>query len=220
MGIRAVLFDMDGTLLDTAPDFIAVVQAMRTTRGDAPVPAKQVQAVISGGARAMVSVAFDLSTDTLEFEALRLEFLERYQGHCTVHTRPFTGITELLAYIEQNALLWGIVTNKPLHFAEPIMQALALHERSKVLICPDHVQRSKPDPEPMLLACHKLGLLPQEVLFIGDDRRDVQSGQAAGCHTAAVTWGYIHPEDCPADWNADFLVDHPEQLIQIIQRLR
>ena len=216
--IRAVLFDMDGTLLDSAPDFIAVSQAMRQARGLPAIDPQRVADVVSGGARAMVAAAFDCPPDSAEFEVLRLEFLERYQQGCAVFTRPYDGIPELLADIEKSKLLWGVVTNKPLRFAEPIMQQLGLAERSALLICPDHVKRTKPDPEPMLLACSKLGLQPGEILFLGDDLRDIESGRAAGTRTAAVSWGYIHPDDNPGNWGADVVVDHPLELRKVLDQ--
>ncbi|AHY42852.1 N-acetylmuramic acid 6-phosphate phosphatase MupP [Stutzerimonas decontaminans] len=218
MRLRAVLFDMDGTLLDTAPDFIAVAQAMRISRGLAPVPAQQIRDVVSGGARAMVLSAFDVDPLSSEFEELRLEFLARYQEHCAVHSRLYDGMSELLDEIERSNLLWGVVTNKPLRFAEPIMQQLGLASRSAVLVCPDHVARSKPDPEPMLLACRQLDLDPSAVLFVGDDLRDIESGRAAGSRTAAVRYGYIHPEDNPSNWGADVVVDHPLELREVLDR--
>ena len=218
MRLRAVLFDMDGTLLDTAPDFIAVAQAMRVARGLAPVPAQQVRDVVSGGARAMVLSAFDVDPLSDEFEELRLEFLERYQEHCAVHSHLYDGMAELLDEIERSNLLWGVVTNKPLRFAEPIMHQLGLASRSAVLVCPDHVARSKPDPEPMLLACKQLDLDPSAVLFVGDDLRDIESGRAAGSRTAAERYGYIHPEDNPSNWGADVVVDHPLELRKVLDR--
>ncbi|WP_019341694.1 N-acetylmuramic acid 6-phosphate phosphatase MupP [Stutzerimonas stutzeri] len=212
MPLRAVLFDMDGTLLDTAPDFIAVAQAMRLARGLARVSDQQVRDVVSGGARAMVLSAFDVDPLSDEFELLRLEFLERYQQHCAVESRLYDGMAELLCEIEQADLIWGVVTNKPVRFAEPIMQQLGLASRSAVLVCPDHVSKSKPDPEPMLLACSQLDLDPSTVLFVGDDLRDIESGRAAGSRTAAVRYGYIHPDDDPDTWGADVVVDHPLEL--------
>ncbi|MFL9814705.1 N-acetylmuramic acid 6-phosphate phosphatase MupP [Stutzerimonas sp. VN223-3] len=216
MRLHAVLFDMDGTLLDTAPDFIAVAQAMRFARGLDRVPDQQVRDVVSGGARAMVLSAFDIDPLSDEFETLRLEFLDRYQDHCAVESQLYDGMAELLADIERAGLLWGVVTNKPLRFAEPIMQQLGLASRSAVLVCPDHVSRSKPDPEPMLLACSQLGLDPLTVLFVGDDLRDIESGRAAGSRTAAVRYGYIHPEDNPDTWGADVVVDHPLELRAVL----
>lgn len=218
MRLRAVLFDMDGTLLDTAPDFIAVAQAMRLARGLTPVPDQQIRDVVSGGARAMVLSAFDVDPMSGEFETLRLEFLERYQSHCAVFSRLYDGMEQLLQDIEQAKLIWGVVTNKPLRFAEPIMQQLGLASRSSVLVCPDHVSRSKPDPEPMLLACRKLQLDPSTVLFVGDDLRDIESGRAAGSKTAAVRYGYIHPDDNPGLWGADVVVDNPLELRSVLDR--
>ncbi len=218
MRLQAVLFDMDGTLLDTAPDFVAVIQAMRAARGLAAVAEARVRDVVSGGARAMVLGAFEVAPDSAQFEVLRLEFLERYQDHCAVLSRPFDGMLELLDEIERAKLIWGVVTNKPLRFAEPIMQGLGLAERCAVLICPDHVTRSKPDPEPLTLACSRLGLDPASVLFVGDDLRDIESGSAAGTKTCAVTFGYIHPDDNPRHWGADVVIEHPLELRDVLER--
>ncbi|WP_027896948.1 N-acetylmuramic acid 6-phosphate phosphatase MupP [Zestomonas thermotolerans] len=218
MQLRAVLFDMDGTLLDSAPDFIAITQAMRAERGLPPLPEKTIRDVVSGGARAMVATGFALDPEAPDFEPLRQEFLERYQNHCAVLTRPFDGIPELLEDIERARLRWGVVTNKPLRYAEPIMRDLGLAERSAVLVCPDHVSRSKPDPEMLLLACAKLGIQPAEALFIGDDLRDIEAGRAAGTRTAAVSYGYIHPDDNARHWGADVVVDHPLELRAILDR--
>lgn len=218
MRVRAVLFDMDGTLLDTAPDFIAVCQAMLKARDLPAVDDQRIRDQISGGARAMVAATFAMDIQAEGFEALRLEFLERYQQHCAVLSRPFAGMAELLADIEQAKLIWGVATNKPACFAEPIMQQLGLAERSAVLVCPDHVSRSKPDPEMLLLACQKIGVQPGEVLFVGDDARDIEAGRAAGCKTAAVTYGYIHPDDNPRHWGADVVVEHPLELRGVLDR--
>lgn len=218
MRLEAVLFDMDGTLLDTAPDFVAVIQAMRAARDLPPVPEKTVRDVVSGGARAMVSCAFEIDPASDEFESLRLEFLDRYQDACAVHSALYDGMAEVLADIEAAGLKWGVVTNKPVRFAEPIMQQLNLAQRSAVLVCPDHVARSKPDPEPMVLACKQLNVAPEATLFIGDDQRDVESGRAAGSRTVAVTYGYIHPEDNPRSWGADAVIDHPSELRALLDR--
>ncbi|MBD9424697.1 N-acetylmuramic acid 6-phosphate phosphatase MupP [Pseudomonas sp. PDM15] len=218
MALRAVLFDMDGTLLDTAPDFVAVCQAMRAARGLAPVDEQLIRDVVSGGARAMVSATFDIEIGAEGFEALRLEFLERYQQHCAILSKPFDGMLELLGDIEASRLIWGVATNKPVTFAEPIMQQLGLNGRSAVLVCPDHVPRSKPAPDMLLLACEKIGVAPADVLFVGDDARDIEAGRAAGCKTAAVTYGYIHPEDNPRHWGADVVVDHPLELRAVLDR--
>ncbi|MCD5986992.1 N-acetylmuramic acid 6-phosphate phosphatase MupP [Pseudomonas syringae] len=216
MRLRAVLFDMDGTLLDTAPDFIAICQAMLAERGLPAVPDKLIRDEVSGGAKAMVAATFAMSPDAEGFEALRLEFLERYQRDCAVHSKLFDGMAELLADIEKANLIWGVVTNKPVRFAQPIMDQLGLSQRSALLICPDHVTRSKPDPEPLILACKMLDLDPASVLFVGDDLRDIESGRDAGTKTAAVRYGYIHPSDNPDHWGADVVVDHPLELRKVL----
>ncbi|KFE56137.1 N-acetylmuramic acid 6-phosphate phosphatase MupP [Pseudomonas syringae] len=216
MRLRAVLFDMDGTLLDTAPDFIAICQAMLAERGFPAVDDKLIRDEISGGAKAMVAATFAMSPTAEEFEALRLEFLERYQRDCAVHSKLFDGMAELLADIEKANLIWGVVTNKPVRFAQPIMEQLGLSERSALLICPDHVTNSKPDPEPLTLACKMLDLDPASVLFVGDDLRDIESGRDAGTKTAAVRYGYIHPNDNPDHWGADVVVDHPLELRKVL----
>jgi N-acetyl-D-muramate 6-phosphate phosphatase len=217
MRLRAVLFDMDGTLLDSAPDFIAISQAMRSERGLPAIDNKLIRDQISGGARAMVAANFAISVDSEGFEDLRQEFLDRYQSHCAVLTHPFDGIPELLDDIEQAKLIWGVATNKPVRYAEPIMQQLGLAERSAVLVCPDHVSQSKPDPEMILLACAKIGVEPAATLFVGDDERDIEAGRAAGCKTAAVTYGYIHPQDNPRNWGADVVIDHPLELRSVLE---
>ena len=218
MRLKAVLFDMDGTLLDTAPDFIAICQAMLAERHLPAVDDQKIRDVISGGAKAMVSAAFGMPAEAEGFEPLRLEFLERYQVGCAVHSHLYEGMAELLADIESANLIWGVVTNKPVRFAEPIMQQLGLAERSALLICPDHVTRSKPDPEPLVLACKTLGLEPASVLFIGDDLRDIESGRDAGTRTAAVRYGYIHPDDNPDHWGADVVVDRPSDLRRVLDQ--
>ena len=216
MRLRAVLFDMDGTLLDTAPDFIAICQAMRADRDLPPIADKLIRDEISGGARAMVAATFGMDPQAPGFEDLRLEFLERYQRDCAVHTKLFDGMEELLADIEKAHLVWGVVTNKPVRFAQPIMERLGLAQRSALLICPDHVTNSKPDPEPLILACKMLDLDPASVLFVGDDLRDIESGRDAGTKTAAVRFGYIHPDDNPDHWGADVVVDHPSELRKVL----
>ncbi|AHF68914.1 N-acetylmuramic acid 6-phosphate phosphatase MupP [Pseudomonas cichorii] len=216
MRLRAVLFDMDGTLLDTAPDFIAISQAMLADRGLPAVADKLIRDEISGGAKAMVAATFAMSPQDPAFEALRLEFLERYQRDCAVHSKLFDGMAQLLADIEKSGLIWGVVTNKPVRFAQPIMEQLGLAERSALLICPDHVTHSKPHPEPLILACSQLDLDPASVLFVGDDLRDIESGRDAGTKTAAVRYGYIHPNDNPDHWGADVVVDHPLDLRKVL----
>ena len=216
--LRAVLFDMDGTLLDSAPDFIAVCQALQQAHQLPTLNEEAVRQVVSGGAGAMVSAAFALPAEGELFERLRSDFLERYLSQCAVHSRLYDGIGALLDDLDAAKLPWGVATNKHLRFAAPIMQRLKLAERAKALLCPDHVARSKPAPDMLLAACQQLKVAPEHCLFVGDDQRDIQAGQAAGCKTVAVTYGYIHPDDNPKHWGADHLVESPAQLRQLIER--
>jgi len=215
--IDAILFDMDGTLLDSAPDFIAILQAMRLEHNLPPAPEETLRAVISGGAQAMIGAAFALSPDSVEWEALRKDFLQRYQSQCALLTRPFNGILPLLETIERLGLPWGVATNKPLCYAAPIMQRLNLSERAAVLLCPDHVANPKPAPDMLLLACQQLKLPASRVLYIGDDRRDIEAGRAAGMPTAAALWGYIHCEDSPEEWGADMHFTQPQELQKLLK---
>ena len=151
MRLQAVLFDMDGTLLDTAPDFIAIIQGMRQDRGLAPADEARLRGVISGGAKAMILAGFEIDPLGAELEPLRLEFLERYQTQCAVHTRLFDGMDEILRDLDAARLRWGVVTNKPVRFAEPIMQRLGLDESSAYQVWPDNDTHRNPDPESGLL---------------------------------------------------------------------
>lgn len=216
--LRAVLFDMDGTLLDSAPDFLAVCRSLHAAHALPEVNEQAMCQVVSGGAGAMVRAAFNLSEHDSRFEPLRHEFLERYLEQCAVYSRLYDGIGELLDDLDAAKLPWGVATNKHLRFAAPIMQRLKLAERAKALLCPDHVARSKPAPDMLLAACAQLKVEPQHCLFVGDDLRDIQAGQAAGCKTVAVTYGYIHPDDNPSHWGADHLVESPTSLRQLIDR--
>lgn len=218
MRLEAILFDMDGTLVDTFPDFIQVIQGLRVAHGLPPVAESSVLAVISAGARGMLEASFSIDPSSDEFEALRQEFLRSYQENCAIHSRLFDGLEPLLGDIESAGLRWGVVTNKPLRFAEPLLRRLGLAERCAVLICPDHVKNSKPDPEPVLLACSRLAVQPGAALFVGDDLRDVQAGQAAGSRTVAAAYGYINPQDNPRNWGADAVVDDPRALRVLLDR--
>lgn len=215
---KAVLFDLDGTLLDTAPDFSFVLDTMMARRQRPPVPYERVHQTVSDGARGMIQMAFGVTPEHSEFDTLRQELLTLYAEHIADNTRPFTGIAELLAFIEQSQLRWGIATNKPALYAEPLLRALDLERRCGVLICPDHVKRRKPDPESLLIACERLGCSPSEAIYIGDHRRDIECGRNAGLYTIAVRWGYIHPDDPCEAWSADLVVDHPDQITTLLQQ--
>lgn len=218
MRIQAVLFDMDGTLLDTAKDFYAIIQSMRVEHGlSALTDDNNFRQYISRGALAMVACGFALEHDSPELDSLRDEFLARYDVQHAQLTEPFAGVLELLQRLDSAGIRWGVATNKPLRFAQPIMDALNLSERSAVLLCPDHVEHSKPAPDMLLLACEQLQLDPREVIYVGDDQRDIDAGRAANMHTVAVCYGYNQPEDNPANWGADAVIDDITELEALLE---
>lgn len=201
MKLQAILFDLDGTLLDSAPDFIAVANAMLKRRNLPVVDEVKLRSVVSGGAKDMISASFGITAQHPEFETLRLEFLAHYLEHCVVDSVCYEGITHLLAEIEAAGLIWGIVTNKPVRFAQPIVSQLFAH--SAVLVCPEHVTHCKPSAEPLFLASQLLEIAPEGIVYVGDDKRDIDSGKAAGCYTIAVTYGYLREGDNPNTWGAN-----------------
>ncbi len=217
--LQAVLFDLDGTLLDTAPDLAVVVNQLRERHGEPPLDYPVIRQTVSNGARALVTLAFQLGEEDPGFEALRGELLALYSQHLAVKTAPFPGIDTLLAWLEARDIPWGVVTNKPRAFSEPLLAALALDRRCAVLVCPDDVTRTKPDPEPLLLACRRIHRDPAATVYIGDHRRDIEAGTNAGMLTLGVNYGYIDPADPAPAWQADFYVDHAGDIPAILERL-
>ena len=218
MRIQAVLFDMDGTLLDTAKDFYAILQSMRAERGLAALSDEmKFRQYVSGGAQPMVAYAFARSPDNPELEPLRAEFLARYALQHAKFTTPFPGVLELLQRLERAGIRWGVATNKPVRFAQPIMDSLGLSARSAVLLCPEHVKNSKPAPDMLLAACKQLQLDPREVIYVGDDQRDIDAGHAANMHTVAVRYGYIATGDNPSNWGADAVIDNIAELESLLE---
>ena len=218
MRIKAVLFDMDGTLLDTAKDCFAIVQSMRAEHGLTPLATDSgFRAHVSRGAQAMVAYAFSLEQDSPELNPLRDVFLARYDVQHAQLTAPFPGVLELLERLGRAGIRWGVATNKPLRFAQPIMDALQLSSRSAVLLCPEHVENSKPAPDMLLAACAQLQLDPRQVLYVGDDKRDIDAGRAANMHTVAVRYGYIAADDNPSNWGADAVIDNLVELETLLE---
>jgi len=216
--ITSVLFDLDGTLLDTVEDFLSIILRMAAERGLPPVPADVVRAQVSNGSVGMLCAAFDISADDPLMAALRDDFLQRYERDLAVHTRPFDGIEPLLDWLDERGLPWGVVTNKLSRFSIPLMDAMGYGQRCQSLICPDQVSFSKPHPEPLLKACAAMGVKPQSSVFIGDHLRDIQAGIAAGMPTIAALYGYIPTSENPASWHASHLVNHATELRPWLQQ--
>ncbi|WP_201313375.1 HAD-IA family hydrolase [Dyella sp. EPa41] len=208
--IQGVLFDLDGTLLDSAMDlYIALVKQCDEMQVPAP-PFAMVREVVSRGSRAILRCAFPgLDDDALA--PLLPRYLELYQAVMAEHTRPFDGVDELLAVLEAQGIAWGIVTNKPGFLTDDLVKRIGWADRMVAVVSGDTLPVKKPDPAPVLLACERAGLDPARCLFVGDDRRDVLAGGAAGAYTVAVRWGYLDGGD-PAEWGADLVIDHPADL--------
>ena len=217
--IKAVLFDLDGTLLDTAPDFAVVVNQMCAHHDRPEIEYERIRATVSHGARALVTLAFQLQEGDKGFEDKRQELLSRYSDHLAVFTKPFDGIEGLLNWLDNRALPWGVVTNKPRGFASPLMEALALHERCATLVCPDDVTHTKPHPEPLLLACKHIDCRAEETIYLGDHRRDIEAGANAGMATLAVNYGYIDSNDPIQSWQADFIVEQADEIQPLLEGL-
>lgn len=200
--VRAVLFDLDGTLVDTAPDLVAAVNAVLQAEGRAPLPDAALRPLVSKGGRALLARAFpDLVAE--ERDAHLPAFLARYGEALAVHSQPFVGVEALLRAIEARGWRWGIVTNKPEGLARGVVDALGWTGRCGVLVGGDTLPVRKPDPAPLVLAAEHLGVVPGHCVYVGDDARDVEAGRAAGMPTIAALWGYRDDGERPDDWPAD-----------------
>lgn len=217
MALKAVIFDLDGTLLDTAPDFFATVNQLRQEEGFEPLPDEQIRRVVSNGARALVSMAFGLEFDAPGFDRLHKRLLEIYSEQLAMATTPFPGIQEALALLASRDVPWGIVTNKSHVYTQPILDALALEPAPKTVICPEDVANTKPHPESLLLACKQLGCDACDVIYVGDHQRDIDCGKAAGSCTIAAAYGYVAEDINPHDWRADHLINSAHDLLEIIE---
>jgi phosphoglycolate phosphatase len=205
--IRAVLFDLDGTLADTAPDMARTVNLMRTRRGLAPVPLGKVRPYVSSGARGMVCSAFEITTEHADFAGLREEFLELYGENLCVDSCLFPGMDELLGSLESRRIAWGVVTNKHERFARPLIDALGLGSRAAVVVGGDTCARAKPFPDPLIFAAQRLQVTPPQALYVGDDQRDVQAARAAGMPVLVAGYGYLGDGPPVSTWGADAVVD-------------
>lgn len=211
----AVLFDLDGTLIDTAPDMVAVLAAIQEDEGHEPLAYELARTHVSHGAAGLINLAFPgIAHD--EHERLRLEFLARYEKAVCVHSSIFPGLAELLDRLDSADLPWGIVTNKPARMTEPLTNALGIDTRAACMISGDTIPQRKPDPAPLHLACQHTGVAPERSVYIGDAARDIQAGLAAGMHTVAVAYGYITDDDDPESWDAHQVVADTQELTHLV----
>jgi N-acetyl-D-muramate 6-phosphate phosphatase len=211
----AVLFDLDGTLIDSAPDLAGAGNDMRIARGLAPYPIEHFRPMVGSGARGMVARAFDIGPTDERFTALRDEFLQRYEARMLLATHVFPQMLPVLDALGASALPWGIVTNKAARFSEPLVNALGLASRAATLVCGDTTAHAKPHPAPLLEAARRLGVMPAHCVYVGDDLRDVQAGRAAGMATVAVAWGYLGLGEPIDAWGADHIAQTPADLLSL-----
>ena len=210
---KAVLFDLDGTLLDSAPDMLAAINAMRAGDGVAPMLLAELRPHVSKGARAMVAAAYPGREEAAR-EALVPVFLDHYQRELGRHCTPFDGIESMLAGLESAGCVWGIVTNKPEYLAAQLIPLLGWQERCAVLIGGDTLPARKPDPLPLTVAAECIGVAPRECIYVGDDERDIVAARAAGMPSVVALWGYRLSSDDPFAWRGDVLIDLPHELCE------
>jgi phosphoglycolate phosphatase len=215
--IRAVLFDLDGTFADTAPDLAHAMNMMRAARELPPVPLAATRPVTSTGARGMLGVGFGIAPDHPDYRAMREEFLQLYSQNLCRETRLFPGMDDLLAAFDAQDIRWGIVTNKAERLAKPLIEALRVGARCACVIGGDTAGRMKPHPDPLLKACEHIEIGPEHCAYVGDDRRDIEAARAAGMVSIAVRYGYLNGGD-PDDWGADFVVDRPQDVLRHVER--
>ena len=215
-GIDAVLFDLDGTLIDSAPDLGAAADKLRTDRGLPSLPFQDYRPMAGAGARGMLQVAFGMTPEHPDFLALREEFFLNYEACMTERTYAFDGVAELIEQLSRRQLLWGVVTNKSKRFTEPLTRAMPLFASARAVVSGDTTPHSKPHPEPLLEAARRLALAPERCLYVGDDERDIVAGHAAGMGTVAATYGYLGQKTDVASWGAHAHINSPLGLLQLL----
>ena len=215
--VQLVLFDLDGTLIDSAPDLAAAANAMRVARSLAPLPFTALRPMVGSGARGMIGTAFGVAPGDASFEPMRDEFLARYQAALLERTTVFESMVPVLKRLDAAGRRWGIVTNKAERFTLPVVEGLRLHTRAAVVICGDTTPHSKPHPAPLLEAARRAGVAAQDCVYVGDDHRDVLAGRAAGMATLAAAWGYLGVGQPIEAWGAHAVLPDPAALLQWLE---
>ncbi len=213
---QGVLFDLDGTLVDSAGDLGAAADQLRTERGLPPLGIDRYRSMAGAGARGMLGVAFGITPDHPDFIDLREEFFQNYERRLTVLTRSFEGVAELIAVLQAHGLRWGVVTNKPSRFSVPLTRALPELGSSGALVSGDTTPHTKPHPAPLIEGARMLGLAPAACVYVGDDERDIVAGRAAGMSTVAACYGYLGQGADTAQWGADATIDAPLSLLSLL----
>jgi phosphoglycolate phosphatase len=213
---RTVLFDLDGTLVDTAPDLGHALNEMRARRGLAPLSLDAIRPQASHGSQGLLRLGFGVTQDQPEFAALRLEFLDIYERHLVHKSALFPGVADMLAGLEEDGRAWGVVTNKPARYTEPLLAQLGLAPRAACIVSGDTCARNKPHPDPVLHACRVARAEPGDCLYVGDAERDIQAARAAGMPALIVLYGYLSDDDTPEAWGAQGYLDTPTALLDYL----
>ena len=213
LAVQAVLFDLDGTLVDSAPDLAGAANELRQAHGLPALAFEALRPMVGSGARGMLDAAFGIGPGDARFDGLRADFLNRYAARILRETRVFSRMEPVLQALERRGLPWGIVTNKIARFSVPLVEGLSLMARCAVLVSGDSTAHAKPHPAPLLEAARRLALQPQRCVYVGDDRRDVEAGRAARMPTLAAAWGYLGRGEAVHDWKADAVLQQPEELL-------
>lgn len=216
LDFKGLLFDLDGTLLDTAPDFILAINKQLKRHGREPLVGDGVRTSVTHGSIGIIESVYNIKQEHPEFESLKEEFLELYLSNISEKTSLFDGLRQVLDSCDQSNIPWGIVTNKPLRYTAPLMADLGLDKQSATTICPDHVANPKPDPEALILACSQINVAPHDCLYVGDHIRDIQAGKSAGMRTIAAEWGYIEEFEDITQWQADMIVHKSTDLHSLL----
>lgn len=214
----AVLFDLDGTLADTAPDLGWAANALREAEGLAPLPLAALRPYTSQGVRGLLRIAFDIAPGDASYDQLAQRFLNLYADRLCVDTVLFDGVGELLDELEALGLAWGIVTNKRMRYTDPLVAQLGLTPRTNCVVSGDTTAEAKPSPLPVLHACQLLNCRPERTLYVGDDRRDIVAGNAAGCRTVAAAYGYLGDSGPALTWGAEWIIDRPADLLTYLRQ--
>ncbi|MEX8194291.1 HAD family hydrolase [Comamonas guangdongensis] len=216
--VKAVLFDLDGTLIDSAPDLGAAADKMRIDRGMPSLPLNAYRHMAGAGARGMLGIAFGMTPDSMGFAEMREEFFRNYEQCMTHRTYAFDGVSDLINNLESASLAWGVVTNKSMRFTDPLTRQMPLFANAAAVVSGDSTPHSKPHPAPLLEAARRMQIAPESCIYVGDDERDIQAGLAAGMKTVAACYGYLGSKADTSHWGADAHINSPIELLKLLGR--
>ncbi|RGE45596.1 phosphoglycolate phosphatase [Comamonas testosteroni] len=216
--VKAVLFDLDGTLIDSAPDLGAAADKMRVDRGMPSLPLEAYRHMAGAGARGMLGIAFGMTPESEGFAEMREEFFRNYEKCMTERTYAFEGVAQLIHSLQSAPLAWGVVTNKSMRFTDPLTQQMPLFASAAAVVSGDTTPHSKPHPQPLLEAARRIQIAPESCIYVGDDERDIQAGRAAGMKTVAACYGYLGAKADTSHWGADAQINSPLELLKLLGR--